>query len=462
MAAMLQRTLSRRGFLTTLAGVSGTALLAACTSAPSSPSAPSGAAQAPASGTGQVTLRVQERANNVVQGGPQYQLYQSHLDQWKAAHPNVDVQVESLPTGSEYNTKVLSLLMGGGLGDVVYSAVGSGSFQSFANAGVYMPLDDLVKQDNFDLGQYLPNMVSALRLDASGVGSGPLYGLPLLVHARDTVLFYNKAYLSQAGVQPPDGDNMTYEQLVALAKELTTKDSDGRTKVYGIRESNDYEYLEWQCLARGFGTNLISDDGKTAQFTAAQAKMFWQFLYDLHNTWAVAIPPSAGTVNDTFLSGNAAMVISGGYLQYAFQQKKDLDFGATPVPKGPSGKRGSMTMGDTYGISSQSKQKELAWDFIKWMTNKDAGVVMCSIGLCGARPDVINDPQVQAMPMQPVYNRLVADGLPFLGPANLRQVELNDVSRQVMGPILTGTQPDDQFLANANTQVQQVLDKPRA
>src|SRR5262249_5156547 len=156
----------------------------------------------------------------------------AHLDQWKAAHPNVDVQVESLPTGSEYNTKVLSLLMGGGLGDVVYSAVGSGSFQSFANAGVYAPLDDLVKQDNFDLGQYLPNMVSALRLDASGVGSGPQYGLPLLVHARDTVLFYNKAYLSQAGVQPPDGDNMNYDQLVSLAKELTTRDSDGRTQVY--------------------------------------------------------------------------------------------------------------------------------------------------------------------------------------------------------------------------------------
>ncbi|MBV9597436.1 MAG: extracellular solute-binding protein [Chloroflexi bacterium] len=460
---MIQRTLSRRGFLATLAGVSGTMLLAACSSAPAEQSSAGGANQAPAAGSGgSVTLRVQERANNVVQGGPQYQLYQDHLSQWKAAHPNVDVQVESLPTGSEYNTKVLSLLMGGGLGDVVYSAVGSGSFQSFANAGVYAPLDDLVKQDNLDLGQYLPNMVSALRLDESGVGSGPLYGLPLLVHARDTVLFYNKSYLSQAGVQAPDGGQMSYDDLVALGKELTTKDADGRTQVYGIRESNDYEYLEWQCLARGFGTNLISEDGKTAQFSTAQAKPFWQFLYDLHNTWGVAIPPSAGTVNDAFLSGNAAMVISGGYLQYAFQQKKDLDFGATPVPKGPSGVRGSMTMGDTYGISSQAKQKELAWDFIKWMTNKDAGVVMCSIGLCGARPDVINDPQVQAMPMQPMYNRLVADGLPFLGPANLRQVELNDVSRQVMGPILTGTHPDDQFLANANTQIQQVLDKPRA
>ncbi|HEX8967608.1 MAG TPA: extracellular solute-binding protein [Chloroflexota bacterium] len=462
---MFHRTLSRRAFLATLAGASGVALLAACNSAPATqaPQTSGATNQAPATAAGQkITLRVHERANNIVEGGPQYALYQTHFAAWKDAHPNVDVQVESLPTGSEYATKVLSLHMGGSIGDVVYSATGSGSFQSFASAGVYAPLDDLVKADNFDLNQYLPHMVAALRLDDSGVGSGPLYGLPLLVHARDTVLFYNKSHLARAGVKAPDGDAMTYDDLVALARQLTFKAADGRTEVYGIRESNDYEYLEWQCGARAFGTNLISDDGKQARFNTPQAQQFWQWLYDLHNTWGIAIPPSGGTVNEAFLSGNAAMVVSGGYLQFAFQQKKDLDFGATPMPKGPSGVRGSMTMGDAYGVTAASRQKEVAWDFVKWMTNKDAGVIMCGIGLCGARPDVINDSAVQAMPMQPIYNRLVADGLPFLAPSNLRQVELNDVSRQVMGPILTGTRPDDQFLVNANAQVQQVLDKPRA
>jgi ABC-type glycerol-3-phosphate transport system substrate-binding protein len=374
----------------------------------------------------------------------------------------VDLKVESLPTGSEYATKVLSLHMGGGIGDVVYSAIGSGSFQAFASAGALAPLDDYVKNEKFDLAQYLPNMVAALRLGDVGLGSGPLYGLPLLVHARDTVLFYNKSHLARAGVKAPDGDAMTFDDMLELAKKLTFKASDGRTEVYGLRESNDYQFLEWQCGARAFGTNLISDDGKKAQFNTPQAKKFWQWLYDIHNTYGVAIPPSAGSANEAFLSGNAAMVVSGGYLQYAFQQKKDLDFGATPVPKGPSGARGSMTMGDAYAVTAQSKQKDLAWDFVKWMTNKDAGVIMCGIGLCGARPDVIDDQKVKAMTMQPVYNRLVAEGMPYLGPANLRVVELNDVSRQVMGPILTGTKPDEAFLDNANAQVQQVLDKPRA
>jgi ABC-type glycerol-3-phosphate transport system substrate-binding protein len=463
-------TTTRRGFLATLAGLSGTVFLAACSSPPSAQApaaggtaAPASAAQqAPASGGQKVTLRVMERANNIVEGGPQFELYRTHAELWKAAHPNVDLKVESLPTGSEYATKVLSLHMGGGIGDVAYSAVGSGSFQAFASAGALAPLDDLVKNDKLDLNQYLPNMVSALRLGDNGIGAGPLYGLPLLVHARDTVLFYNKSLLARAGASVPDGDAMSWDDYLNLATKLTFKATDGRTEVYGLRESNDYQFLEWQCGARAFGTNLISDDGRTAQFNTPEAKKFWTWLYDIHNTYGVAIAPSGGTVNEAFLSGNAAMVVSGGYLQYAFQQKKDLDFGATAVPKGPSGARGSMTMGDGYTVTAASKVKDVAWDFVKWMTNKDAGVIMCGIGLCGARPDVIDDPKVKALGMQPLFNRLVAEGMPYLGPANLRVVELNDVSRQVMGPVLTGTRPDDQFLATANSQVQQVLDKPRA
>jgi multiple sugar transport system substrate-binding protein len=290
-----------------------------------------------------------------------------------------------------------------------------------------------------------------------------LYGLPLLVHARDTVLFYNKAHLARAGVPAPDGDRMNYDDLITLAKKLTFKGADGRTEVYGIRESNDYQYLEWSSTVRAFGGELISEDGKKSQFTSPQVKQFWNWLYDLHNTLGVAIPVSAGTVNETFLSGNAAMVVSGGYLTYAFSRKPDLDFGSTPMPRGPAGVRGSMTMGDAYTIPVGSKQKAMAWDLVKWMTNKDAGIIQCGIGLCGARPDVIDDPKVKTMTMgqQGVFNKLVAEGLPFRGPANLRQGELNDVTRQVMGPLLNGTKPDDAFLNTASAAVQAVLDKTR-
>ena len=78
---------TRRGFLATLAGVSGTIFLAACSSAAPSTQAPAGGAaqpasggqQAPAAGGQKVTLRVMERANNIVEGGPQFELYRTHV-----------------------------------------------------------------------------------------------------------------------------------------------------------------------------------------------------------------------------------------------------------------------------------------------------------------------------------------------------------------------------------------------
>src|SRR5690242_6334835 len=178
MAAMARSMISRRMFLGTLTAAGGSVILAACGGSP--PPAPAAAkpteaskpaqttvpaapaAQAPATtaakpaapAAGKVTVRIHERANNIVEGGAQYELYKpgGHLDKWKEAHPNVDVVVEPLPAATpEYGPKLLALHMGGTIGDMAYGAVGTGTFQYSAATGIAGPLDDFVKKDNFDL-----------------------------------------------------------------------------------------------------------------------------------------------------------------------------------------------------------------------------------------------------------------------------------------------------------------------
>lgn len=492
MAAMARSVFSRRTFLGTLAGAGGSVILAACGSQPpaqkpaadakpaetkpaeSKPAAPVAAAPTTAAkpaapAAGKATVRIHDRANNVVAGGAQFELFKpgGHLDKWKADHPNVEVVVEPLPPGvAEYAPKLLSLHMGGTIGDVVYGAVGSGSFQYLAANELLHPLDDTVKKDNFDLNQYLPNMIDALKVGDIGIGSGPLYGLPLLVHARDTILFYNKGILDKAGVKPPDGETMTYDNLVEMAKSLTKKAADGRTEVYGLAPVSDgtgtRTYIQYVCLTRGFGGELVSEDGKKALYNSPEARKTFQWLYDLQFTHGAMPAQSAGQSTELFISGQVAMMTSAGNVGYTFATKKDIEWDATPMPKGPSGKRGSMYMGDAYTIPILAKQKDTGWDVLKWMTNKESGVLMCGIGLCGARPDVYEDPRVKGQRLQALYNKTVADALPFRGPANLRQVELNDVTNQVMSTLWTGSvKLDDAFLNDANTKIQQVLDKPR-
>ncbi|MCC7370802.1 MAG: extracellular solute-binding protein [Chloroflexi bacterium] len=487
---MARQAFSRRSFMAGLAGISGAVVLAACSQPPAAPAKPAeskpadaakpaapaapaqqtAAAAKPAAPTqSKVTVRLHERANNVVQGGAQYELFKpgGHLDKFKEANPNVEVVVEPLPPGTaEYGPKLLSLHMGGTIGDVVYGAVGSGSFQYVAANEMVYPLDDFVKGENFDLKQYLPNMVDALRVSDKGIGSGPLYGLPLLVHARDTVLFYNKAMFDQAGVKYPDGDTMSLEDLTQIAKGLVKKSSDGRVEQYGLIPVSDGTgsrgYLQFVCMVRAFGGELISEDGKKALFNSPEAKATWKYFWDLQYTHEVMPPLSAGQAVEVFMSGRVAMTTSAGNVAYTFDQKKDLNYGVTPMPKGPSGKRGSMYMGDAYLIPSLSKQKEAGWNLLKWMTNKESGVSMCGIGLCGARQDVYDDPRVKSNERQALFNRLVAEALPFRGPANLRQVEVNDVTHQVTSALWTGNaKADDAFANDANAKIQQVLDRPR-
>lgn len=492
---MAQFTFSRRSFLGALAGTGGSVILAACSGAPapakpqeskpaeskpadSKPAAPAAASATPATTTaaapavpaaGKTTVRIHDRANNVVEGGAQYELYKpgGHLDKWRADHSNVEVVVEPLPAGtSEYGPKLLALHMGGTIGELAYGAIGSGTFQYEVATGIAGPIEDFVKKENFDLGQYLPNIVSALRVGEAGLGSGTLYGLPLLVHAGTSVLFYNKSLFEKAGVKPPDGDTMTYDSLLETAKKLVTKLPDGRPDVYGLIPTSDTlgkrEYLQLQCVVRAFGGELVSEDGKKALFNSPKTKDGFRWLWDLQFTHGVTPPPSTGISTDVFAQGKSAMLISQANVSYTLSLKKDLDWDATAAPKGPAGQRGSMYVGDVYTVPAAAKQREIGWELAKWLTNKDAGVLMCGIGLCGGRPDVYDDPRVKALRLQPVFNRIVAEALPFRGPANLRQVEVSEVAGQVASALWTGSaKPDDAFFDDLNAKIQQALDKPR-
>jgi multiple sugar transport system substrate-binding protein len=439
---------------------------AAPTAAGAAATTPAGAsAPAPAkplAGGQKITMRIHGRSTSVVPGGVEGDLFGVHLDKWKAANPNVEVKIEPYPPAQEeYGPKILSLHMAGTIGDVVWSATGSGSFQYLASAGVVEPLDDYVKRDNLDLNQWLPNMLKLLMISDAGQGSGKLYGLPLLAHQNPNIIFYNKTLFEKAGVKPPT-ETTTLDELVEIARKMTTKAPDGRPDVYGYLPARG-QYNTMVVQVRRFGGELLSQDGKKAQYASPEAKQALQWMWDLHHTHKVTPTPASGSTAELFNTGKLAMSEGIGADRNTYAATKNFEWDATLTAKGPTGVRGSMYTGDAYVLPSQSKQKDAGWEMVKWFTNKEAGLLMCkSIAICGARPDVYSDPSVKDLRLQPLFNKAVEEALPFRGPANLRQVQLNDTTGQVLGRLWTGdAKPDDAFLNEANTKIQQVLDQPR-
>ena len=128
---------------------------------------------------------------------------------------NVDV------VGGINDDKIIAALRAGNAPDVV------SSFQS-NNVGVYCPSGGWI-----DLGPYLKRD----KIDVNQFPAGPRYytqykgircALPLLADTYG--LYYNKTLFKQAGIKAPP---KTFSELVADAKKLTKKNSDGTFKVLG-------------------------------------------------------------------------------------------------------------------------------------------------------------------------------------------------------------------------------------
>jgi ABC-type glycerol-3-phosphate transport system substrate-binding protein len=97
-----------------------------------------------------------------------------------------------------------------------------------------------------------------------------------------------------------------------------------------------------------------------------------------------------------FQSGIAAMTLDGSFIIPEHAKITDLDFGAVLVPKGTT--RGVWVSVDAWGISSQTKYKDIAWDVTKALGDLDAGMYMTQYGTVktGAIPvykSVANNPQ---------------------------------------------------------------------
>ena len=86
------------------------------------------------------------------------------------------------------------------------------------------------------------------------------------------------------------------------------------------------------------------------------------------------------------------------------QQFVGFEWGATIAPRHPTtGTRGTMFGGGALSISTQTRLLAESWAWIKWITNKDNGVLQVAggAGSPGAREDVWGDPRLAQI--NPIY-----------------------------------------------------------
>jgi multiple sugar transport system substrate-binding protein len=102
---------------------------------------------------------------------------------------------------------------------------------------------------------------------------------------------------------------------------------------------------------------------------------FWNQLLD-----AKVYQQGFSDGSDAFAAGKVALAYNGPWALADYDKVDGLDYGVVPPVSGPNGDKGALTGGFGLVIPKTAKNKDAAWDFIKWWTtNPEVGIEFAKI-----------------------------------------------------------------------------------
>ena len=287
-----------------------------------------------------------------------YPVIDDAIRKFEEEHPGVRVRyVSGIPKG-DYPEWLSERMLMGKTPDVMM--VLDSEFSRLVELGMLEDLDPWMEMDqDFDPEAYYETALM------SGHIMGGQYALPM--ETVPYLMFVNKTLLNQENIPIPEED-YTFADLYDICRKVTKDtDGDGIPDQFGI-----YKY-SWLDAAWANGAVMFSDDGRTCNFTSTQLLYAIRFAKSLD-----ALNQNQRVTQETFDSGKVAfMPLSFAeyrtYKSYPYKIKKYTSFqwDCISMPKGPYGDNVSLVDSLNVGISSRSRHKELAWEFLKLLTSDE-------------------------------------------------------------------------------------------
>jgi multiple sugar transport system substrate-binding protein len=304
------------------------------------------------------------------------------IAEFERQNPNIKVRVVVDPTGAN-GARILRTRADSP--DVVRAT----SFQmpEYVATGSLLQLDDLVKRDKVDQNDWL------LPLSA-GMVDGHAYGLPQ--DYRIPILIYRKHLLEEVKVTPPrtwaevcdTGAKLTKNNVMGYAIPLGTTGGIGGAQAFG-------ELYLSTLLAAPDG-KYFGADNKTIAFSKESfvrgAQMIKDQFLKCKSTPMASLQFGFNEVHDGLRSGTIAMATFGLYRYRTIQAQGAGDDLSWAPPPGFTPDERETVYGFQLTINSFSKQKEAAWQFVKFMTSPAAQAIAAQGGEVVARASAYNDP----------------------------------------------------------------------
>lgn len=332
---------------------------------------PEGAKPAETKNTGKTKLRMTTWST-----ADSYNMQKSVLDGYMKEHPNVEITFESIPEG--YDQKLITQFAIGDAPDIIM--VGETHIPIFSQNGGLADLTKLASGNNgVNLGDFYEDILNY------GKYKGKLYAMPK--DWTNMAILYNKKLFDEANIPYPKA-GWTWDELYETARKLT-KTENGKTVQWGFKMPGT-DQRRVQPLVLAYGDGIVSPDGSAyaGYMNSPGTATALQWLSNAYHKDKI-MPNSTDTDSfkgiDLFAAGKVAMDFNGRWPIENYVKDSKLDFGTVPLPAGPKGTNNFVFYGG-WSIYEKSKNKEAAWDVIKYMTTRGGAEIFGDFGFVAYKP----------------------------------------------------------------------------
>lgn len=314
-------------------------------------------AAATAAAKAPVTIKVQGWYTEV-QGN-----WNATVEAYNKTHPNVKVVYESMSEkgDSQEGMKKLDLLAASGeqMDVVMYSS--ASDFAQRVGAGILEPLDAYLAKDKIVVKD-------EYKLDP--IVNGKYYALPGKM--IEWFVLLNKDKLDAAKLPVPT--EWTWNDYAEYAKKLTS--GEGAAKQYGSYFHNWKDYALLGLNNNMDNPYLVKSDG-TENIDNPQVRFSLNLRNQLENVDKTSVPyfevvSQKMAYRDVFYAGKTAMLATGNWMVGELAQNAKFNTVFAPYPKYDAKDANGLTEvgADFMGVAANSKNKQAAYDFVKWYTTE--------------------------------------------------------------------------------------------
>jgi len=236
---------------------------------------------------------------------------------------------------------------------------------TWASRGILRPLTEFIERDGYDTSIFYDAALN------ESTWEDEIYGIPGGMDVR--ALFVNLDHLDEIGVDGTTLDTSNWDQLAEYGAQLVQRDGDKVNRWGYDTKTQARNFWLW---GRGNGGRFMNDDATEATFDdekIVEALSLMVKTYDDqggYDSYASIATTFQG--DEQFARGQVSMTIYEQWMLAAAVASvaPDMNFRVLPIRErgsGADGKMVSFTGGNAWYITSDAKDPDAAWEYIKFL-----------------------------------------------------------------------------------------------